>query len=124
MQTYRHRGYTTGFFHGKLDRHAQRLDGKSDENYVLAGVVQDVIGPGHYLITARNKVTIGQEIEAVRPGILTKTRIQALNFANPKNNFGMNDTKPGEEILMTLDAPLEVGDLLRIRSNDHDLDDN
>lgn len=124
LETYRHRGYTTGFFHGKLDRHAQRLDGKSDENYVLAGVVQDVIGPGHYLITARNKVTIGQEIEAVRPGILTKTRIQALNFANPKNNFGMNDTKPGEEILMTLDAPLEVGDLLRIRSNDHDLDDN
>ncbi len=124
LETYRHRGYTTGFFHGKLDRHAQRLDGKSDENYVLAGVVKDVIGPGHYLVAARNKVIEGQEIEAVRPGIAAKTRIQALNFANPSNNVGMPDTKPGNDIFMTLDTPLEIGDLLRIRSNDHDLDDN
>ena len=124
LETYRHRGYTTGFFHGKLDRHAQRLDGKSDENYVLAGVVKDVLGPGHYLVAARNKVTEGQEIEAVRPGMTAKTRIQALNFANPSNNAGMPDTKPGNDIFMTLDTPLEIGDLLRIRSNDHDLDDN
>jgi U32 family peptidase len=124
LETYRHRGYTTGFFHGKLDRHAQRLDGKSDENYVLAGVIKDIIGPGHYLVTARNKVTVGQEIEAVRPGIAAKTKIQALNFANPSNNAGMPDTKPGYDILMTLDAPLEIGDLLRVRSLEHDLDEN
>ena len=124
LDTYTHRGYTTGFFHGKLDRHAQRLDGKSDENYVLAGVVKDVLSPGHYLVAARNKVTEGQEIEAVRPGMTAKTRIQALNFANPSNNAGMPDTKPGNDSFMTLDPPLEIGDLLRIRSNDHDLDDN
>ncbi len=124
LETYRHRGYTTGFFFGKLDRHAQRLDGKSDENYVLAGVVKDIISPGHYLVTARNKFLNGQEIEAVRPGVVTKTKIQALDFANPLNNTSMPDTKPGYDILMTLDSPLEIGDLLRVKSPEHDLEEN
>ena len=124
LETYRHRGYTTGFFFGKLDRHAQRLDGKSDENCVLAGVVKDVIGPGHYLITARNKFLNGQEIEAVRPGILSRTKIQALNLADPRNNELCENTKPGYDYLITLDAPLDVGDILRVRSEEHDLEEN
>ena len=124
LETYRHRGYTTGFFHGKLDRHAQRLDGKSDENYVLAGVVKDIISPGHYLVTARNKIICGQEIEAVRPGVMTKTKVQALDFANPANNTAMPDAKPGYDLLMTLDTPLVIGDLLRVRSPEHDLEEN
>lgn len=124
LETYRHRGYTTGFFFGKLDRHAQRLDGKSDENYVLAGVVKDVIEPGHYLITARNKFLAEQELEAVRPGILTKTRIKAINLTNPQNNSLSPDTKPGYDYLVTLDAPLQPGDLLRVRSSEHDLEEN
>jgi putative protease len=124
LDTYRHRGYTTGFFYGKLDRHAQRLDGKSDENYVLAGVVKEVIGPGHYLVTARNKFLNEQELEAVRPRVLTKTKITALNITNPQNNNLSPDTKPGYDYLMTLDTPLEVGDLLRVRSPEHDLEEN
>lgn len=124
LETYRHRGYTTGFFFGKLDRHAQRLDGKSDENYVLAGVVKDVIGPGHYLITARNKFLAEQELEAVRPRVLSKTRIKAINLTNPQNNSLSPDTKPGYDYLVTLDAPLQAGDLLRVRSLEHDLEEN
>jgi putative protease len=124
LETYRHRGYTTGFFFGKLDRHAQRLDGKSDENHVLAGVVKDVISPGHYLVTARNKFVSGQEIEAVRPGVTTKIKVQALDLANPTNNQAQPDTKPGYDYLMTLDTPLEVGDLLRVKSPEHDLEEN
>jgi putative protease len=124
LETYRHRGYTTGFFHGKLDRHAQRLDGKSDENYVLAGVVKDVISPGHYLVTARNKFVEGQEIEAVRPGLTEKIRVPAVGIANPHNNEQTGDTKPGYDYLMTLDTPLTAGDLLRVKSPEFDLDEN
>ena len=124
LETYRHRGYTTGFFHGKLDRHAQRLDGKSDENYVLAGVVKEVIGPGHYLITARNKFVEGQELEAVCPGVTSKIKVPAVGISDPKNNQASPDTKPGFDYLITLDAPLTVGDLLRVRSQEFDLDEN
>jgi putative protease len=124
LETYRHRGYTTGFFFGKLDRHAQRLDGKSDENHILAGVVKDVIGPGHYLITARNKFLAGQEIEAVRPGTTSKIKVQALNLAKPVNNESVPDTKPGYDYLITLDTPLEAGDMLRVKSPEHDLEEN
>jgi putative protease len=124
LETYRHRGYTTGFFFGKLDRHAQRLDGKSDENYVLAGVVKDVIGPGHYLITARNKFITGQELEAVRPGVTSKIKFQAVAINSPTNNAPVPDTKPGYDYLITIDAPLDVGDLLRVKSQEHDLEEN
>ena len=55
---------------------------------------------------------------------MSKTRVQALNIADPANNNACPDTKPGYDYLMTLDAPLEIGDLLRVKSPEHDLDEN
>ncbi len=123
LDAYRHRGYTTGFFHGKLDRHAQRLDGVTEENYVLAGVVKGIISPGVYHITARNKFLEGSELESVRPGF-SKQVFTAAKIANFKNGRQEPDTKPGFDYIVTCDSPLEVDDLLRIKSPEHDLDEN
>lgn len=123
LETYRHRGYTTGFFHGKLDRFAQRLDGVTDENYVLAGVVKEVVSPGTYLITARNKFLVGGEVESVRPRDKSQ-RFTAAKIIDPKNGKEQSDTKPGYDYVVTFDAPLDPLDLLRIRSPEHDLDEN
>lgn len=65
LKSYNHRGYTSGFFLGKLDRDSERMDGKIDENYVLAGVVHDEIEEGVYKITARNKFLAGSNIEVL-----------------------------------------------------------
>ncbi|MCX6124844.1 MAG: U32 family peptidase [Proteobacteria bacterium] len=123
LETYRHRGYTTGFFHGKLDRFAQRLDGVTEENYVMAGVVKNILSPGVYHITARNKFLLGGELESVRPtGPRQKFVVaQLLDF---KNNKEVPDSKPGYDYIATLDTPLEVNDILRVRSPEHDLDEN
>lgn len=123
LETYRHRGYTTGFFHGKLDRFAQRLDGVTTENFVLAGVVKEVLAPGTYLITARNKFVVGGEVESLRP-TAPRQKFTAAKLVEPKNGKESPDTKPGYDYIATFDAPLEVGDLLRVRSPEHDLDEN
>jgi hypothetical protein len=66
----------------------------------------------------------GQKRLADGAGVMTKTKVQALDFANPANNNPMPDAKPGYDLLMTLDTPLEIGDLLRVRSPEHDLEEN
>ncbi|MCX6117457.1 MAG: U32 family peptidase [Proteobacteria bacterium] len=123
LDKYRHRGYTTGFFHGKLDRHAQRLDGITDENYVLAGVVKEVVSPGVYHITARNKFVPGQELESVRPQGISQ-KFSVTKIVNPKNGKEMPDSKPGYDYIVTFDTQLEPLDLLRVKSPEHDLDEN
>jgi putative protease len=123
LDKYRHRGYTTGFFHGKLDRFAQRLDGKSDENYVLAGTVDEVIEPGKYLITARNKFLLGGELESVRAKDSSQ-RFAVAELIEFKSKKPSEDTKPGYQYIATFDTPLEVQDLLRVKSPEHDLDEN
>ena len=127
LDKYRHRGYTTGFFHGKLDRFAQRLDGKSDENFVLAGVVDSSASEtttlGRYAITARNKVTVGQELESVRPN-KPNGRFLLTGLFDLKNQCEATDTKPGFKYIADIDSELDPGDLLRVRSEHHDLDEN
>jgi U32 family peptidase len=123
LETYRHRGYTTGFFHGKLDRFAQRLDGVTTENFVLAGVVKQVLAPGKYLITARNKFSIGTELESLRPNV-GRQKFAVAELLEAKNSKVAPDSKPGYDYIATFDAPLEVDDLLRVRSPEHDLDEN
>lgn len=123
LDTYRSRGYSSGFFHGKLDRHSQRLDGITDENYVLAAVVKEVKAPGVYHITARNKFIEGSELESVRPAH-DKQVFTAAKIADIKNGSIQPDTKPGYDYIVTMDTPLEAGDLLRIKSPEHELDEN
>jgi putative protease len=120
LDTYRNRGYSTGFFHGKLDRFAQRLDGITDENFVLAGVVDSVVDPSVFKITARNKFEVGQELENVSP-LSSRQKFIVTKLQEAKNGKEVPNTKPGYEYIATFDASLAPNDLLRVRSPEHDL---
>lgn len=123
LDSCRHRDYTSGFFHGKLDRNSQWLDGRVVRNYVLAGVVKEVLAPGKYLITARNKFSVGEELETLRPGAVSQ-RCAATALYEQKTDSEVDFTKPNFDYVVQADTPLAPFDLLRVKSTEFDRDEN
>lgn len=62
------RQFTTGFFYGKPSEEAQVYD-NSDyvKNYTYLGIIEAQNEAGHYRIEQRNKFSIGEQIEVMKP---------------------------------------------------------
>jgi putative protease len=123
LDSCRHRDYSPGFFHGKLDKNSQWLDGRLVRNYILAGVVDEVLSPGKYEITARNKFSLGEELETVcqdRPS----QKFVASELFDHAAGENRNNTRPSFKFKMVADVPLAVGDLIRVRSTEFDGEEN
>jgi hypothetical protein len=86
-------------------------------------VVKKVLSPGVYHITARNKFLVGGELESVRPSGASQ-KFAVARLQELKNEKDSPDSKPGYDYIATFDVPLEVDDLFRVRSPEHDLDEN
>ena len=62
------RRYTTGFFYGRADERAQIYeDSTYVKEYTYLGTVQESGGDGFCLIGQRNKFTVGERVEIMRP---------------------------------------------------------
>ena len=67
-----HRGYTSGFFHGKLDRHSQQLDGGIYRTHKFSAYVKEKISESEALLEIRERFDTTQPIELVTPKIKIK----------------------------------------------------
>lgn len=76
-----------------------------------------------YKITARNKFVVGQELEVVR-NVGESTRFQVLKLTEAKSNKDVTDAKPGYDYILTADVQMTADDLLRVKSPEHDLEEN
>ena len=66
--TARTRQFTTGFFYGKPDENAQIYDNNTYvKEYTYLGFVEEVTEDGLAQITQRNKFTVGEKIEVMKP---------------------------------------------------------
>jgi len=62
-----YRNFTTGFYFGKPDSDAQVYDNNVYcRNYTYLGIIEDVKEDGGFLITQRNKFSVGEEIELMK----------------------------------------------------------
>ena len=63
-----YRQFTTGFFYGKPDENAQIYDNNTYvKEYTYLGFVEEVTEDGLAQITQRNKFTVGEKIEVMKP---------------------------------------------------------
>ena len=63
-----YRQFTTGFFYGKPDESAQIYDNNTYvKEYTYLGFAEEVTEEGMALITQRNKFSVGEEIEVMKP---------------------------------------------------------
>ncbi len=62
------RQYTTGFFYGKPSDEAQVYDSNDYvKNYTYLGIIETCNDEGYYRIEQRNKFSVGDQIEAIKP---------------------------------------------------------
>ena len=69
-----YREFTTGFYFGKPDSSAQIYDNNTYiRNYIYLGTTEEIFPDGSILIEQKNKFSVGDEIEILKPGCVSET---------------------------------------------------
>ena len=112
-----YRQFTTGFFYGKPDENTQIYDNNTYvKEYTYLGYVEETDESGYVMITQRNKFTVGEEIEVMKPdGRNLKTRVRGIY--DEDGNFAESAPHPQQRLFVDLDEKAEVFDILRRAEN-------
>jgi putative protease len=114
------RGYTSGFFHGKLDKEAQNLEGGYERTKELVGQVLEVAREGRHRIGIRGRrIEAGvaiQALSALGPDI----DLEMPPMVNAKTSEEVKQAHPGFEVWVTLPVTLVPGDILQRDVTDMD----
>ncbi|MBC5681175.1 peptidase U32 family protein [Lachnospira hominis (ex Liu et al. 2021)] len=108
-----YRQYTTGFFFGKPDENTQIYDTNTYiKEYTYLGIVGEQNAQGLYHIEQRNKFSVGETIEVMRPNgdnvLVTVKRI------NDERGVDMESAPhPKQQLYIDLGVKLEQYDVLR-----------
>ena len=108
-----YRQFTTGFFFGKPSEEAQIYDSNTYvKEYTYLGIVGACNEQGLYRIEQRNKFSVGEQIEVMKPNgenrIVTVKRI-----VNEEGQDMESAPHPKQVLYIDLGEPLEQYDILR-----------
>ena len=108
-----YRQFTTGFFYGKPDENAQIYDSNTYvKEYTYLGIVGEVTDEGLCRIEQRNKFSVGEEIEIMKPdgeNITTKV----LQIFNEDGEEQESAPHPKQVLYIRLDQRADHYDILR-----------
>ncbi len=109
-----YRRFTTGFYYGKPDDESMVYENNTYVNEaVFLGIIEERTEDGLVRIMQRNKFSVGDEIEIMKPdGRDVKTRV--LSMKNGDGEAVTSAPHPKETIYLELSEQAEVGDLLRV----------
>ena len=109
--TYRH--FTTGFYFGRPDEQAQIYDSNTYRTeYTYLGIVGAVDKHERCLIEQRNKFSVGEEIEVMKPsGDNILVTVKAIR--DEKGAEMESAPHPQQILYIDLGQPLEKYDILR-----------
>lgn len=112
VESVSHRPFSSGFYFGELVKNHNN-DGQYHADCRFAGVVVGQIAGG-YLVQQRNLFRVGDLLERVTPGVIGQSfTVDAL--ADNKGNAITAAKLVGQVVAVYTDAPLLVGDFLRLR---------
>ena len=108
-----YRQFTTGFFYGKPDENTQIYDSNTYvKEYTYLGIVGEVTDEGLCRIEQRNKFSVGEEIEIMKPdgeNITTKV----LQIFNEDEEEQESAPHPKQVLYIRLDQRADHYDILR-----------
>jgi len=106
-----YRLYTTGFFFGKPDSETQIYDSNTYiSEYVYLGIVQ--CDDGGYYIEQRNKFSVGEQIEVIRPDG-SDTYVKVISIKDENGNEQESAPHPKQKLYIDLGTKLHDYDILR-----------
>ena len=111
-----YRQFTTGFYFGKPGSEAQIYDANTYVNeYTYLGTVEEVDVQSRARITQRNKFSVGDKIEIMKPdGRDIETRVLGINQED--GTAVENAPHPKEILYVQFDQQVEQYDILRIHA--------
>ncbi len=108
-----YRQFTTGFFYGKPSEEAQIYDNNTYlKEYTYLGIVGEVNEEGLYRIEQRNKFSVGEEIEVMKPDGQNLT-VTVNRIVDEEGNEMESAPHPKQVLYIDLGQPLELYDILR-----------
>lgn len=113
IQKCTYRQYTTGFFFGKPDENTQIYDNNTYmKEYTYLGIVGEKTPQGLYHIEQRNKFSVGETIEVMKPD---GENIQAVVRTIQDENGQMMESAPHpkQQLYIDLGVELQQYDILR-----------
>ena len=115
-----YRRFTTGFYYGRPDADAQIYDSNTYlKDYTYLGIVNGMDSEGRCLLEQRNKFSVGEMIEIMKPdGSNIPARVEEI--LNEENESVESAPHPKEQLKVRLlaEVPASVGDLLRKKETD------
>lgn len=108
-----YRQFTTGFFYGKPDENTQIYDSNTYvKEYTYLGYAEAVDDRGYVQITQRNKFTVGETIEIMKPdGRNLAVLVKAIY--DEEGNSVESAPHPQQKLFVDLGEGIEKYDLLR-----------
>lgn len=108
-----YRQYTTGFFFGKPDKDTQIYDSNTYEHeYTYLGIVGDCNGDGLYSVEQRNKFSVGETIEVMKPDG-TNIECSVIEINDDEGNSMECAPHPKQKLWINLGTKLDRYDILR-----------
>lgn len=108
-----YRQFTTGFFFGKPSDEAQIYDNNTYvKEYTYLGIVGEQDDAGLYRIEQRNKFSVGEEIEVMKPNGENIT-VTVKRIVDEKGNDMESAPHPQQVLYIDLGQPLDMYDILR-----------
>ena len=110
-----YRQFTTGFFYGKPTDEAQIYDSNTyAKDYTYLGIVGDKDDQGRYSIEQRNKFSVGEEIEIMKPD--GENRVVTVKAIYDEEGNGMDSAPhPKQKLWIDLGTEMDRFDILRRR---------
>ena len=108
-----YRQFTTGFFFGKPDESAQIYDNNTYvKEYTYLGIIGECTADGLYRIEQRNKFSVGEQIEIMKPdGRNIEAVVKAIY--DEDGNSVESAPHPQQKLAVDLGTEIEKYDLLR-----------
>lgn len=108
-----YRQFTTGFFYGKPSEEAQIYDNNTYlKEYTYLGIVGETNEEGMYRIEQRNKFSVGEEIEVMKPDGQNLT-VTVKRIVDEEGNEMESAPHPKQVLYIDLGQSLELYDILR-----------
>lgn len=108
-----YRQFTTGFFFGKPSEEAQIYDNNTYvKEYTYLGIVGEQNEEGLYRIEQRNKFSVGEEIEVMKPDGANET-VVVRRIVDEEGQEMESAPHPKQVLYINLGQPLAMYDILR-----------
>lgn len=112
LESYSNRGYTSGFYFGKLDKNSENRVGGYRSTHKFIGHVMEILENGATLIDVKDKFVVGDTLEITKPdGRIIPHAVTAIK--NARNDEMIEVAQPNMHVIVPLGEVAEAMDVIR-----------